>query len=128
MASAVVEPTVSDVFGFMLFLGTASASVFAGTSRAGVPGAGNRIVDEAIVFGVLLLSLVMFVTAIWRYDIVALLALLVLTIAGIVPATEAYRGFGHPAVVTVAVVLVLSRAFYNFDSLVKTRFEEVPAI
>ena len=70
----------------------------------------------------------MFVTAIWRYDIVALLALLVLTIAGIVPATEAYRGFGHPAVVTVAVVLVLSRAFYNFDSLVKTRFEEVPAI
>ena len=128
MASAVVEPTVSDVFGFMLFLGTASASVFAGTSRAGVPGAGNRIVDEAIVFGVLLLSLVMFVTAIWRYDIVALLALLVLAIAGIVPATEAYRGFGHPAVVTVAVVLVLSRALYNFDSLVKTRFEEVPAI
>ena len=55
----------------------------------------------------------MFVTALWRYDAVALLALLVLTIAGIVPATEAYRGFGHPAVVTVAVVLVLSRALYN---------------
>ena len=78
-----------------------------------MPGVGNRIVDEAVVFGVLLLSLVMFVTALWRYDAVALLALLVLTIAGIVPATEAYRGFGHPAVVTVAVVLVLSRALYN---------------
>ena len=42
--------------------------------------------DEAIVFGVLFLALVLFVTGRWRYDIVALLALLILAIAGIVPA------------------------------------------
>ena len=33
LASAVVETTVSDVFGFMVFLGIVSASVF--TERAG---------------------------------------------------------------------------------------------
>ena len=69
--------------------------------------------DEVIVFAVLALSLVLFVVGKWRYDIVAILALLVLTIAGIVPASEAYKGFGHPAVVTVAAVLILSRALYN---------------
>ena len=69
--------------------------------------------NEAIVFAVLALSLVLFIVGKWRYDIVAVLALLVLAIAGIVPAAEAYKGFGHPAVITVAAVLVLSRALYN---------------
>ena len=69
--------------------------------------------DEAIVFGVLILALVLFVTARWRYDVVALLSLLILAIVGIVPPSEAYQGFGHPAVVTVAAVLVLSRALQN---------------
>ena len=69
--------------------------------------------DEIIVFGVLILSLVLFVIGKWRYDVVAIMALLVLAIAGIVPAAEAYKGFGHPAVVTVAAVLILSRALYN---------------
>ena len=69
--------------------------------------------DEAIVFGVLILALVLFVTAKWRYDVVALLALLVLTVAGIVPPMEAFQGFGHPAVITVAAVLILSRALHD---------------
>ncbi len=69
--------------------------------------------NEAIVFGVLIAALVLFVVGRWRYDIVAVLALLVLTIVGIVPPAEAYHGFGHPAVITVAAVLVLSRALYD---------------
>ena len=69
--------------------------------------------DEVIVFGVLILSLALFVIGKWRYDIVAVLALVVLAIAGIVPAEEAYQGFGHPAVITVAAVLILSRALYD---------------
>ena len=40
--------------------------------------------NEAIVFAVLALSLVLFVVGKWRYDIVAILALLVLAILGIV--------------------------------------------
>lgn len=69
--------------------------------------------NEAIVFAVLALCLVLFIVGKWRYDIVAVLALLVLAVAGIVPAAEAYQGFGHPAVITVAAVFVLSRALYN---------------
>lgn len=46
----------------------------------------------------------------WRYDLVALATLLVLVVPGIVQPERAFLGFGHPAVVTVAAVLVISRA------------------
>ena len=69
--------------------------------------------NEAIVFGVLIAALALFVWGKWRYDIVAVLALLVLTIVGIVPTGEAYQGVGHPAVITVAAVLILCRALYD---------------
>ena len=67
--------------------------------------------DEAILFGVLLLTLAMFAAGRIRYDIVALTALIVLVIVGVVPPSEAFLGFSHPAVVTVAAVLVLSEVF-----------------
>ncbi len=44
---------------------------------------------------------------------VAFLALLAATAAGTVPAADAFVGFGHPATVTVATVLVISRALSN---------------
>ncbi|MGL6213862.1 SLC13 family permease, partial [Billgrantia desiderata] len=47
----------------------------------------------------------------FRYDLVALAALVVSVILGLVPGEEAFYGFGHPAVITVAAVLVLSRGF-----------------
>ena len=55
----------------------------------------------------------MFVWGKWRYDIVALLALLAATISGIVPASDAFLGLGHPAVITVAAVLVITRGLLN---------------
>lgn len=67
--------------------------------------------DEAILFGVLFLTLVMFAAGRIRYDIVALAALVILTVVGIVPPSEAFLGFSHPAVITVAAVLVLSEVF-----------------
>lgn len=45
-----------------------------------------------------------------RYDFVALGALLALVVAGIVPIAQTFNGFSHPAVITVASVLVLSHA------------------
>jgi di/tricarboxylate transporter len=65
--------------------------------------------EQIIVFGTLLMALVLFISGRLRYDIVALLALLVVTVTGIVPSSRAFAGFGHPAVITVAAVLVLSR-------------------
>ena len=69
--------------------------------------------DEAIVYGVLILTLALLVSGKLRYDLVALGALMVLTIVGVVPASEAFMGFAHPAVVTVVAVLILSRALQN---------------
>ncbi len=45
----------------------------------------------------------------FRHDVVALAALLACVIAGLVPSEVAFAGFGHPAVITVACVLVLSQ-------------------
>lgn len=69
--------------------------------------------DQAAVFAVLAGALFLFVRGTWRYDVVALLALLASTLLGIVPADRAFAGFGHPAVVTVAAVLVIGSALQN---------------
>ena len=69
--------------------------------------------DQAAVFGVLLLTLVLFLSGRLRHDMVAILALLTLTLVEIIPAREAFTGFGHPAVITVAGVLVVSRGLQN---------------
>ncbi len=45
----------------------------------------------------------------WRYDAVTLVCLAALVLYGVVPAENAFSGFGHPAVITVALVLLISR-------------------
>ncbi len=69
--------------------------------------------DQWVVFAVLAGALALFIRGSWRYDVVALLALLAVTLRGIVPWDEAFLGFGHPAVITVAAVLVVGKALAN---------------
>ncbi len=69
--------------------------------------------DQMVVFATLALVLILFIWGRWRYDLVAIFALLVVSVTGLVPAGEAFSGFGHPAVITVAAVLVVSRALFN---------------
>ncbi len=66
--------------------------------------------DQIIIFAILGLSLVFFMWGRWRYDVVAFTALILAVVAGVVPTESAFAGFGHPAVITVAAVLVISRA------------------
>ena len=49
----------------------------------------------------------------WRHDVIAFGALIVSVVVGVVPSETAFMGFGHPATVTVAAVLILSRALTN---------------
>lgn len=70
-------------------------------------------VSQAIVFSILGIALVLFVWNRIRFDLVALMALLAVAIAGIVPADQLFDGFGHPSVVTVAAVLVISQGLVN---------------
>jgi len=69
--------------------------------------------QQGIIFGTLLLTLILFVTGRWRYDVVALLALVIASVTGLVPVERIFSGFGNPAVITVAAVLVLSRGLQN---------------
>lgn len=69
--------------------------------------------DQIIFFSVIAVALILFIWNRWRYDIVALSALLFLCIVGIIPADRAFSGFGHPAVITVAAVLLISRGLMN---------------
>ena len=64
--------------------------------------------DQIALFG---LFAVLIAALIWgrlRHDIVAFAGLLAGVLLGLVPAREAFSGFAHPAVVTVALVLVVS--------------------
>lgn len=69
--------------------------------------------DQSIAFTVLGASLILFIWGRWRYDMVAVAALVAVTLAGLVPSSDILSGFGHPAVITVAAVLVISRALSN---------------
>ena len=54
-----------------------------------------------------------FVWGRWRYDLVAFTALIAAVLTGVIPADMAFAGFGHPAVITVLAVLVISRGLFN---------------
>jgi di/tricarboxylate transporter len=60
------------------------------------------------ILGVLVLTITLFIWGRWRHDVIAMAALLACVLLGLVPSAQAFAGFGHPAVITVACVLVLS--------------------
>ncbi|NHA15608.1 SLC13 family permease [Thioalkalivibrio sp. XN279] len=66
--------------------------------------------EQGLILGILATMVGMFLWGRWRHDMVALGALLACVVFGLVPSAVAFSGFGHPAVITVACVLVLSRA------------------
>ena len=64
--------------------------------------------DQTLILAILAATVGMFLWGRWRHDMVAAGALLACVLAGLVAPAAAFAGFGHPAVVTVACVLVLS--------------------
>ena len=65
--------------------------------------------DQTILAATLAVLMGLLIWGKWRYDAVTLVCLAALVLLGIVPANDAFSGFGHPAVVTVALVLLISR-------------------
>lgn len=66
--------------------------------------------DKWKILAVLIVTIGLFIWGRFRHDLVALAALLATTLLGLVPTASAFAGFGHPAVITVAGVLVMSAA------------------
>ena len=79
--------------------------------------------DQIAVIGLILVMFALFAWNKWRYDIVAVIALVALVALDAILGGETSKlveepkrvleGFGHPAVVTVAAVLIISRALRN---------------
>ena len=64
--------------------------------------------DQSILFALFGAVFALLLWGRFRYDLVAFAALLVGVILGVVPTSEAFSGFGHPATIIVALVLVVS--------------------
>ena len=73
--------------------------------------------DQAILFTLLIFVFAFLIWGRWRYDLVAFAALVVALLAGVVPVQQAFSGFGHPAVIIIALVLIVSRALSNSGAI-----------
>ena len=73
--------------------------------------------DQIILFTLLFFVFLFLIWGRWRYDLVAFTALLVAVMTGVVPVDRAFSGFGHPATVIIALVLIVSRALSNSGAI-----------
>jgi di/tricarboxylate transporter len=73
--------------------------------------------DQTLLAAILAATVAMFLRGGWRHDMVAMASLLACVVAGFVSPSEAFAGFGHPAVVTVACVLILSQALQTTGAI-----------
>ena len=73
--------------------------------------------DQTILFTLLFFVFVFLIWGRWRYDLVAFSALLIAAGAGVIPAHDVFSGFGHPAVVVIALVLIVSRSLSNSGAI-----------
>ncbi len=64
--------------------------------------------DQIILFALFIAVFALLLWGRFRYDLVAFTALLVGVVVGVVPVDSAFAGFGHPATIVVALVLVVS--------------------
>lgn len=73
--------------------------------------------DQVILFSLFAGVFAMLLWGRWRYDIVAFCALLIALVLGVVETSEAFAGFGHPATIIVALVLIVSRGLQNSGAI-----------
>jgi di/tricarboxylate transporter len=65
--------------------------------------------EQGLLFALIILIFGFLIWGRFRYDLVAFSALILAFVAGLIPKEEVFSGFGHPAVVIIALVLVVSR-------------------
>jgi di/tricarboxylate transporter len=68
--------------------------------------------DQGILFALIGALFVFLIWGRYRYDLVAFGALLIAYLLGLIPTDEVFAGFGHPAVIIIALVLIISRGLY----------------
>ena len=83
------------------------------------------LIDQIAILFILCVTFFLFTFSKWRYDVVSLISLILLFVTHsllvslnfkskiIIDKSQIFLGFGHPAVVTVVAVLIISRALHN---------------
>ncbi|MEH6405114.1 MAG: SLC13 family permease [Sneathiella sp.] len=74
-------------------------------------------IDQIILFSLFAGVFVFLLWGRWRYDLVAFVALIAALVLGVVPTEKAFSGFGHPATIIVALVLIVSRGLVNSGAI-----------
>lgn len=69
--------------------------------------------EQIAISVVLVFTMLLFGWGRWRYDLIAMFALVSCVLLRLIDPSEAFIGFGHPAVITVAAVLIISAALKN---------------
>ncbi|SUZ31229.1 hypothetical protein ROE7235_00965 [Roseibaca ekhonensis] len=83
--------------------------------------------DQGLIFAILAVTMGLFLWGRFRHDVVALAALLASTVAGLIAPELAFAGFGHPAVITVACILVLSHGLQRTGAIDAVTRRMLPA-
>ena len=83
----------------------------------------SMTIDQIAIFCIIIITFSLFIWGKWRYDIISIISLCVLFIVDmilggdesnlIIDTADIFLGFGHPAVITVAAVLIISCALRN---------------
>lgn len=84
------------------------------------------MLDQIIIIAILVTTIAAFLSGRWRHDMVAAGSLLLCVAVGLVPAADAFSGFGHPAVITVACVLILSRGLQTSGAVDALAYRVLP--
>jgi len=80
-------------------------------------------IDQIAISCIIAFTFILFINGKWRYDVVSLISLFLLVLTDILlggknsklvlDINHIFNGFGHPAVITVALVLIISQAMKN---------------
>jgi len=73
----------------------------------------SQFAKQAVLFGAIIFAFIFWIWGKIRYDLVALIALSIIVLSGVIPYREAFLGFSNPAVIIVASVLIMSRGVIN---------------
>ena len=73
--------------------------------------------DQNTLFTLLFFVFVFLIWGRWRYDLVAFSALLIAAGVGVIPSNAVFSGFGHPAVIVIALVLIVSKGLSNSGAI-----------